>query len=115
MLSRRYLLALLAVGTFSTTHKCEEVLAEDAKPMSTSISIEGMHCESCAEQVAKKLSAVSAVASVKIDVKAGKAVIVAAKDKVVSPKALWEAVLATGYTPKKIDGPSGAFTKKPKS
>ena len=89
-------------------------VAADSKT-ETVITIDGMHCEVCAQKVTQKLEAVKEVASVKIDVKSGKATVVPAKDKTVSAKALWEAVETVSYTPTKLEGPSGTFTKKPKS
>lgn len=81
----------------------------------TVITIDGMHCEGCAKNVTKKLEAVKNVASAKIDVNLGKATVVPANDKTVSARLLWEAVEAADFKPTKLQGPSGTFTKKPKS
>jgi len=89
-------------------------VAADSKT-ETFITIEGMHCAGCAKKVARKLEAVKRVASVKVDAKTGIATVVPAKTKTVSPKSLWEAVEAASYKPTKLTGPSGTFTKKPKS
>lgn len=107
-------LALLFVCLSASVIVSRVAVAADSKT-ETVVTIDGMHCEGCAKKVAKTLEAVKDVASVKIDVKSGKAVVAPAKDKIVSAKALWEAVETASYTPTKLDGPSGTFTKKPKS
>jgi len=81
----------------------------------TTISIDGMHCAGCAKSVAKKLRSVKAVATAEVDVKTGKATVVAAKGQVPSPRLLWEAVEAAGYKPTALTGPAGTFQTKPKS
>lgn len=86
--------------------------ATDA-PSSTSIAIKGMHCAACAKKVAKKLNGVSHVKSASVDHEQAAALIVPIDGKEISPKALWEAVEATGYKPTELKGPSGTFKKKP--
>ncbi len=86
-----------------------------AEQASTTITINGMHCPSCAKKIAAKLTAVPGVASVSADVKAAQIQIAATGNKAPSPKALWEAVEAAGYKAVKLEGPGGVFTEKPKS
>ena len=81
----------------------------------TVLTIDGMHCAGCAKKVSRKLEAIKPVASAKVDAATGKAIVAPTKGKKVSPKLLWEAVEAAGYKPTKLQGPSGTFTKKPKS
>lgn len=86
---------------------------ETEKPVNTVVSIKGMHCVSCAKRVTKKLQTVTNAKTVKTDAEKGEALIVAAEGKSVSPKAVWEAVEATGYKPTELKGPEGTFKTKP--
>lgn len=98
---------VLAIGLGATLFAAETV--------PTSITVDGMHCPSCAKKIAAKLKVVSGVASVKADVSAAQMQVTASMGKEPSPKALWEAVETAGYKAVKLEGPSGTFTKKPKS
>jgi len=64
-------------------------------------------------QFEKKLNGVSHVKSASVDHEQAAALIVPIDGKEISPKALWEAVEATGYKPTELKGPSGTFKKKP--
>ena len=101
------LASVLAIG-FGTV-----LIAAEKTP--TSITIDGMHCPSCAKKIAAKLKVVAGVDSVKADVNAAQMQVTAAPGKEPSPKALWEAVETAGYKAVKLEGPSGTFTTKPKS
>lgn len=114
MSSRVLSVALLFVCLSASVIVSRLAVAADSKT-ETVITVDGMHCEGCAKKVAKKLEAVKDVASAKVDVKSNKATVAPSKDRSVSAKALWEAVETAGYTPTKLEGPSGTFTKKPKS
>lgn len=91
-----------------------EVLAVSPTPF-TAIQVDDMHCADCAKKIASKLYSVPGVVEVRADVGKSVAYVVPQKDKSVSPKALWEAVEKAGFKPVKLEGPSGAFTKKPKA
>lgn len=114
MSSRVLSVALLFVCLSASVMVSRLAVAADSKT-ETVITIDGMHCENCAKKVTKKLEGVKDVASAKVDVKSSKATVAPAKDKSVSAKALWEAIETAGYTPTKLEGPAGTFTKKPKS
>lgn len=87
--------------------------ASAAETQATSITIDGMHCAACAKKVATRLRAVAGVADAQASAESGTAA-VTPKDKVtLSPRSLWEAVEKAGYTPTKLAGPTGTFTKKP--
>ena len=101
------LASVLTIGFGNT------IVAAEKAP--TTITVDGMHCPSCAKTIAAKLTAVSGVASVSTDVKAAQMQVTATGKKDPSPKALWEAVEAAGYKTVKIEAPSGVFTEKPKS
>lgn len=97
--------AVLAAGNQS--------FAADARL--TVLTVKGMHCAGCAKKIAGKLTAVPGVEQVKADVPKSFFVVTPAGDESPSPKALWEAVEKAGYAAVKLEGPSGTFTKKPKS
>ncbi len=104
---------LLSVATL-LAFACPVVAAETV-PATTTISVEGMHCAVCAKSLTTKLKAVKAVQNVEVDVAAGTAKVTPAATNTVSPKALWETVVAAGYKPTKLVGPTGTFTKKPEA
>lgn len=113
---QRQLIVLLMICLTSSLFATRVIAADDKKPKNDSvITVEGMHCEMCAKALTKKLQAVKNVASVKVDVKSGKATVVPAARVNISAKLLWEAIEAADYTPTKLEGPSGTFTKKPNS
>ena len=86
-----------------------------AEPQTTAIHVDDMHCPACAKKIVTKLQTVEGVASANANVEAGEAIVAPNGKAKLSPRALWEAVEAAGYTPTKLVGPSGAFTEKPKS
>lgn len=85
------------------------------EPAVTTISVEGMHCASCASKVTRRLQAVKGVAAAKADAQSSTAWATAKAGTAPSPKALWEAVEQAGYKPVKLMGPGGTFTTKPKT
>jgi copper chaperone CopZ len=95
---------LVAVGT---------VQGADTAP--TTIKVESIHCQGCAKRITNKLSAVPGVAKVQTDFKAATTVVSPKAESVLSPKALWEAMEASGHKPVKLQGPTGTFTEKPTS
>lgn len=92
---------------------CGNALAAD--PTQTVITVEKMDCGGCAKKLATKLQAVAGVQKVEADVEAKTLTVTPKAQAVVSPKALWEAVEKGAGAPKKLTGPSGTFTGKPKS
>ena len=105
---------VLGVSVAAVAHLTRPAAAADTKA-TTVVTISGLHCAGCAKKVAKKLESITHVASAAVDPKSGQATITPAKDKRVSPKAMWEAVETAGYKPTKLVGPDGEFTKKPKA
>jgi copper chaperone CopZ len=111
MMNRRVaLLGLVAVAALWATTPTHA-----ADPPVTTISVKGMHCQGCASKVASNLQAVKGVSTADVDASKAVAVVIAKESAVPSPKALWEAVEKAGYTPTKLVGPAGTFTKKPKT
>jgi copper chaperone CopZ len=86
---------------------------EKTGPLPTKISAPDMDCEVCAKKVIAKLNAVSGVARVEPDFEAHTLTITPKPGEHLSPKALWEACVAGGQDPAKLEGPSGAFTSTP--
>ncbi len=111
MMNRRvFSMGLVAVATLGAAN-----LTHAADPPATTISVKGMHCQGCASKVANNLQAVKGVGKADVDASKAVAVVIAKDNAVLSPKALWEAVEKAGYTPTKLVGPTGTFTKKPKT
>lgn len=80
----------------------------------TTIYVQDMHCADCAKTIAKKLYAVPGVVEVRADVPKNIAYVVPGKEKKLSSKALWDAVVSAGFVPVKMTGPEGTFTKPPR-
>lgn len=102
--------AVAAVAIFATS------MAHAAQPnVTTTITVKGMHCQSCANKLVKKMNLVPGVAASQADAQKEIA-IVTPKDtrRLPSPRAQWEAVEQAGYTPVRLAGPFGVFTAKPK-
>jgi len=91
------------------------VLGADTTETVTTITIEGMHCVSCAKKLTKKFQAVPNVGEVEVSAETGLATISPKADEVPSAKLLWEAVEKAGYKPVKLVGPGGTFEKAPQS
>jgi Cu+-exporting ATPase len=89
--------------------------ARAADPLPTTIKISDLDCPSCAKKVVAKLLEVEGVAKVETDVDTQTAKVTPKAKAVLSPKALWEAVVKAKHTPEKLEGPSGKFTELPKS
>lgn len=80
----------------------------------TGIRVRDMHCPTCASKIARRLYTVQGVVQVKTSVEKNVAWVYHQLDRDPSPRLLWEAVEAAGFTPVKMEGPGGSFTDKPK-
>ena len=83
------------------------------EPVATAITVEKMHCMSCAGKMADELYTVAGVAKVSADVKAKRLTVTTKPGAVPSPRALWEAIEKAGYKPTRLEGPGGKFAAKP--
>jgi copper chaperone CopZ len=107
------------VGANKTENKAEDgdkgkaQPGEKSGPGTTTISAPDMDCEVCAKKVVAKLGAVPGVAKVEPDFEAHTLTITPKPGETLSPKALWEACVAGGQEPAKLEGPSGVFTSAP--
>lgn len=103
-------LAVLAVGVFLGGR--HEAVAAD--PVPTKITVPEMDCTSCAKKVGNKVAEVKGVGKVEYSVEGRTLTVTPKANETLSPKALWEAVVAAKLDPSKLEGPSGTFTSKPK-
>lgn len=87
--------------------------ADAADPAPTTITIPDMDCASCAKKVGGKVAEVAGVGKVEYSVETRIIKVTPKPGMTLSPKALWEAVVAAKLDPSKLEGPSGTFTKKP--
>ncbi len=85
-----------------------------ADPAPTKITIPDMDCASCAKKVGGKVAEVKGVGKVEYNVQARTLTVCPKAGEAMSPKALWEAVVAAKLDPSKLEGPGGVFTTKPK-
>jgi len=111
MIARLALAALVALTlTLSVSGT-----AQATQPVWTSIEIKDLHCKSCANKVASKLYALKNVDKVGANVEKNMAYVLPKGQAKLSPRALWAAVVESGFTPVRLSGPSGVFTKQPGS
>jgi copper chaperone CopZ len=90
--------------------------ADDQKQVEknvTTITVEDMTCGGCAKKVQQYVAKVSGVEKVEPDATTHTVKVFPKANSKVSGKALWEAIEKAGYTPSKLDGPSGSFKEKP--
>ena len=104
-------LAAMAVGLFLGGWQA----ADAADPAPTKITVPEMDCPSCAKKIGGKVAGVPGVGNVEYSVEARTLTVTPKAGAALSPKALWEAVLAGGMDPSKLDGPTGVFTSRPKN
>ena len=81
----------------------------------TKITVKKMHCAGCAKKISARIYAVRGVKEVRMDIKKKTLYVHPQRKAVLSPLAMWEAVEKAKDVPIRITGPSGTFTKKPKS
>ena len=102
----------VAVGVFLSGWA---VAAQPAPaPIPTTITAPDMDCASCAKKVGGKVAEVKGVGKVEYNVQARTITVTPKAGETLSPKAMWEAVVAGGQEPSKLAGPAGTFTTKPK-
>ncbi len=104
----RGFLAFVALALFSF-----HGFSQGNPPPVTTITVPDMHCISCAKQMATHLYQVPGVATVQANVPATTLIVNPHPSRVLSPKALWEAVEKAGYRPSRLQGPNGIFSSKP--
>lgn len=103
-------------GTEPPPMKAEKAGGPATVPTSTgatTLTLPDMDCEVCAGKLVEKLNTIAGVAKVEADVKTQKLTVTPKEKEVPSPKDLWEACVAAGYDPSKLEGPGGVFTAKP--
>ncbi|MEX0867727.1 MAG: heavy metal-associated domain-containing protein [Pirellulales bacterium] len=106
---RRAFFPLLAVAAMSLLVR--PGLAEEA--VYTEIAVEKMCCKGCAQKIASKLYTVRGVKEVRVNIPQKKVYVYPTQSASLSPKAVWEAVVAGKDNPLRLAGPQGTFTQKP--
>jgi copper chaperone CopZ len=87
--------------------------AADSKDQQTVMTL-GEMCGGCVKKITAKLEKMSGVAAIRCDIEAKTVSVTPKRDVTLSPRSLWETMEEIGKTPKKLTGPSGTFTEKPK-
>lgn len=106
---RRVLFPVLAVAALSLFN--QPSFAEEA--VYTEIAVEKMCCKGCAQKIASKLYTVRGVKEVRVNIPQKKVYVYPTQSANLSPKAVWEAVVAGKDNPLRLAGPQGTFTQKP--
>lgn len=107
---RATLVALAATLVFTITG-----IVSAAEPTYTTINVEKMCCDGCAQKIAGQLYVVKGVKEVRVNMEKKLVFVIPQQSKVVSPRAMWEAVQKGEDNPLRLAGPSGTFTTKPRS
>ena len=78
----------------------------DAAQQHIIVRVDGASCPFCAFGLEKRLGHIEGVAKVRIEMKAGKAIVTLKEGAAVSERALRQAVEEAGFTPREITFPS---------
>ena len=90
-----------------------ELPAEDKQTVATTVTV-GEMCGGCVKQITAHFEKIKEVAELKCDIKTKTVMLFPAKNVRFSPKKIWETMESIGKKPKKLVGPDGTFTSKPK-
>ena len=74
----------------------------------------GELCSGCVRNITERLKKVPDVSTVRCNTWANTVTVAPKPGKTLSPRTLWEAMQRVGNPPKKLVGPTGTFTSKPK-
>ncbi|MCH6575039.1 MAG: heavy-metal-associated domain-containing protein [Bacteroidetes bacterium] len=66
------------------------------------VEVDGLSCPFCAYGLEKKLSGIDGVASIKIDIDQGMAILTISENKIITEEEIRKVVKQAGFTPKKI-------------
>lgn len=83
------------------------------RPTHTTISVEKMCCDGCAQKIAARLYTVRGVKEVRINLEKKLVFVIPQENQTLSPRAMWIAVEKGEDQPIVLTGPSGTYKKKP--
>lgn len=89
-----------------------QVLA--AESATTTVITVGEMCGGCVRKITERLQKMPGVASIQCDMKTKSVTVTHASGKSLSARTLWVAMEEIGKAPKKLAGPEGTFTSKPR-
>ncbi len=89
------------------------VHADEKKVTNTTVTV-GEMCGGCVKQITKRFDKEKSISKIKCDIEKKTVTLFPAKDVRLSPKGVWEILESIGKKPKKLVGPDGTFTSKPK-
>jgi len=84
-------------------------------PAYTRVTLDELHCATCAKKVSEKVVAVPGVSEMRYDLKTRTIFAMHKADRTPSPRALWEAIEQADHVPIRLDTPTASHTKKPRS
>ena len=111
-LVRRSVLFVLMASVWSVWSVLATVHAVE-KNQATVITVEEM-CGGCVTKITKHFAGVKDISDLKCDIKTKTVTFTPRKETELSSLKLWEEMDSIGKPPKKLVGPSGTFTSKPK-
>lgn len=83
------------------------------RPRWTAITVDEM-CWACARRITRKLEPMESVGKIECCSKTNRVFVLPKENHSLSPRRLWESLEEIGKSPKKLVGPAGTFTSKPK-
>ena len=112
MLKNAFLPLALAVAALFITGDAATVDA--ASPKKPTIITVGEMCGGCVKKITARFDKIEGIAGVRCDVEKQTVTVGPEKGYTLSPRGLWEVMQNLGKPPKKLAGPHGTFTSKPK-
>ncbi|MFO0865002.1 MAG: heavy-metal-associated domain-containing protein [Gemmataceae bacterium] len=110
---KKWIGTMVAVALAVCTLQHLQAQAQAPQPTYSVISVEKMHCESCARRISGKLYEVAGVEKIQVDVEKKLIWVHPKTGAQPSPRALWEAVERGADRPTKLHSPYGVFASKP--
>ena len=103
---------LLVVAAMVAGFAAGKMNAADASK--TTVMTVGEMCSGCVKKITARLEKMPDVAKIECDIAKKTVTVTPAAGKDVTALALWDAMAEIGKTPRKMTGPSGTFTERPK-
>lgn len=86
-----------------------------AEPPKTTVMTVGEMCGGCVKKITARLEKMPDVGKIECDIPAKTVTVTAKAGKTLSAATVWDAMVEIGKTPKKLVGPSGTYTVRPKA
>jgi len=89
---------LIGIGSMSFAQNA----IQNNQTQQVQVEVDGLSCPFCAYGLEKKLIGIDGVASIKIDIDQGMAILTISENKIITEEEIRKVVKQAGFTPKKI-------------